>query len=135
MSHPLGHHLGLGLVTVLVHDHDEAIDFFTRCLRFDLREDSGPSALGHWVVVGPKDSASAGLLLAEAASEEEKALVGRQAGERVFLILNSSDFQDDFAHLQASGVRFAEAPRDEPYGTVAIFLDLCGNRWDLIQRR
>lgn len=132
----MSHHIGL--VTFLVHDHDDAIDFFTRCLRFDLREDSGPSPNGRWVVVGPKGAtgtAGAGLLLAQATTEDERALVGRQAAGRVFLILNSSDFQADFEHLQAHGVRFAEAPRDEPYGTVAIFLDLYGNRWDLIQRR
>lgn len=122
----------LSLVTVFVGKHDEAIAFYTQALHFELREDTGPSPQGRWVVVGPKGGA--GLLLAEANSAEESALVGRQAGERVFLILESQDFQADYAHLQACGVRFIDAPRTEPYGTVVVFQDLYGNRWDLIQR-
>jgi len=128
-------------VSFLVRDYDEALSWFTRCLRFRVLEDSRLSADKRWVVVAPplpdgtQPSALEGatLLLARAATEEQRAAVGRQAGGRVFLFLHTDDFARDKAHMESQGVRFVEGPRQETYGTVAVFLDLYGNRWDLIQ--
>lgn len=123
----------LATVTLLVRDHDAAIAFFTGALRFALLADE-PLGLGRrWVLVGPPEGAR--LLLALASSAQDLALVGRQAGERVFLLLHSSDFDADHAHMESRGVHFLEAPRDEAYGRVAMFEDLYGNKWDLIQPR
>jgi catechol 2,3-dioxygenase-like lactoylglutathione lyase family enzyme len=117
---------------LLVPDYDEAIHFFTTVLRWRLVEDT-PQAHGkRWVVVAPSGGGGA-LLLARAANEVQRGTVGRQGGGRVFLFLHTTDFEDDHRHLQAHGVRFAEAPRHEVYGTVAVFLDPWDNRWDLIQ--
>lgn len=121
------------LVTYLVHDYDEAIAFFTGALRFTLLEDTPLGEGKRWVRVAPPGSPGAALLLAQAASPEQQARTGDQAGGRVFLFLNTDDFWRDYEHMLAHGVRFAEAPRREPYGTVAVFYDLYGNAWDLIQ--
>ena len=123
----------LATVTLLVHDCDEAIRFFVEALRFELVEDTPRGPGKRWVVVAPTRNVGAALLLAKAANAEQKACVGNQAGGRVFLFLHTSDFAADHAHMQAHGVRFLEAPRSEPHGTVAIFQDLCGNKWDLLQ--
>jgi catechol 2,3-dioxygenase-like lactoylglutathione lyase family enzyme len=123
----------LATVTLLVHDYDEAIRFFTDALRFDLLEDTPRGPGKRWVVVAPSHNAGATLLLAKAANDEQKAAVGHQAGGRVFLFLHTRDFAADHAHMKAHGVRFLEEPRHEPHGTVAVFQDLCGNRWDLLQ--
>jgi catechol 2,3-dioxygenase-like lactoylglutathione lyase family enzyme len=120
--------------TFLVRDYDEAIAWFTRVLRFELREDEPRGAGKRWVRVGPPGGGP-GLLLAQAATPEQEAAVGRQAGGRVFLFLHTDDFRRDHAEYTARGVRFTEAPREEAYGTVAVFLDLYGNKWDLIQPR
>lgn len=122
----------LAAVSLLVHDYDEALDFFTRVLRFQLREDTPMGDGKRWVVVAP-DADGTGLLLAKAANEVQRAQVGHQSGGRVFLFLHTDDFDRDYAHLHACGVRFTELPRAEPYGRVVVFLDLYGNRWDLIQ--
>lgn len=121
------------LVTLVVRDYDEAIAFFTQALRFAVIEDTPLAGGKRWVVVAPLVSQGAALLLARAAGPEQVAHVGNQAGGRVFLFLQTDDFWRDYQHMLAHGVRFAEQPRDEPYGRVAVFLDLYGNRWDLLE--
>jgi len=124
----------LASVSLLVHDYDEAIAFFTGSLGFVLLEDVPLGGAKRWVVVAPAGGgAGATLLLARAATPEQEAAVGRQAGGRVFLFLRTDDFARDQAAFAARGVRFVEEPRDEAYGRVAVFLDLYGNRWDLVE--
>ncbi len=123
----------LAAVTLVVRDYDEAIDFFTGALRFRVVEDRGLADGKRWVVVAPQDSNGTGLLLARAVTLEQEAHVGNQAGGRVAFFLQTTDFWDDYAHMQAHGVRFTESPREEPYGRVVVFLDLYGNKWDLVQ--
>lgn len=120
----------LGLVTLVVRDYDEAIRFYVDGLGFTLVADE-PQGDKRWVVVSPGDGAS--LLLAEASSDEQQARVGDQTGGRVGFFLNTDDFDRDHARMTAFGVRFLETPRDEVYGRVAVFEDLYGNRWDLLQ--
>ncbi len=120
-------------VTLVVRDYDEAIKFFTNALRFKLIEDMPQGEGKRWVVVAPSDSQGAALLLAQAATPEQRAHVGNQTGGRVFLFLHTRDFWDDYNHMRAHGVHFTEEPRYEPYGTVVVFEDLYGNKWDLIQ--
>ena len=121
-------------VALVVRDYDEAIDFYTRVLDFELLEDAyQPEQDKRWVVVSPPGSNGTTLLLARAATTEQEALVGNQAGGRVFLFLNSDDFWRDFHRLEARGVKFVREPRVAEYGTVAVFEDLYGNRWDLLQ--
>ena len=124
----------ISAVALVVHNYDEAIHFFTRCLRFAVVEDTPLSPLKRWVVVRPPGGGTA-LLLAKAASSEQAARVGDQTGGRVFLFLQTDDFWRDYQDMQGRGVRFTEGPREEEYGTVAVFLDLYGNRWDLVQHR
>jgi catechol 2,3-dioxygenase-like lactoylglutathione lyase family enzyme len=121
----------LALAALLVRDYDEAIGFYVGKLGFELVEDADQGGGKRWVVVRPRGS-DAGLLLARAMGDQA-ARIGDQAGGRVFLFLETDDFARDHAAFQAAGVRFLEAPRREPYGTVAVFEDLYGNRWDLIQ--
>jgi catechol 2,3-dioxygenase-like lactoylglutathione lyase family enzyme len=123
----------IGLVTVVVNDYDEAISYYTRKLGFALVDDTPLDDKKRWVVVAPQGARQSGLLLAMAASEEQKQVVGSQAGGRVFLFLYTDDFQRDFAAYTERGVAFAEEPRREEYGWVAVFTDLYGNRWDLIE--
>ena len=123
----------LALIALVVRDYDEAIAFFTETLRFSLVEDTPLGVGKRWVVVAPSQGKGASLLLAKAATPEQEAHVGNQTGGRVFLFLHTSDFQDDYRHLQARGVKFANEPREEPYGRVVVFFDLYGNKWDLIQ--
>lgn len=125
----------LGAVALLVRDYDEAIAFFTKALRFTLLEDTPLGDGKRWVRVGAVGAAGTSLLLACAATPEQKAQIGQQGGGRVWLFLHSSDFWDDYHHMQKQGVSFSEQPREEPYGTVVVFADLYGNLWDLIQRR
>lgn len=120
----------LALVTVVVRDYDEAIDFFTRAMGFRLVEDT-PQEGKRWVVVSPGED-SAHLLLARAASPQQEQAIGNQTGGRVGFFLHTDDFQRDYERLRANGVRFTETPRHEAYGTVVVFLDLYGNKWDLI---
>lgn len=122
----------LSLAALLVRDYDEAIAFYVAALGFELVEDVDQGGGKRWVVVRPKGS-QGGLLLARAANAEQQAQVGRQAGGRVFLFLETEDFAADHARMSAAGVRFLEAPRHEPYGVVAVFEDLYGNRFDLIE--
>jgi catechol 2,3-dioxygenase-like lactoylglutathione lyase family enzyme len=122
----------LGLVTLVVADYDAAIAWFVGKLGFVLRDDRPLAAGKRWVVVAPAGG-GCGLLLARAADHRQRAAIGSQTGGRVFLFLETDDFGRDHAAFQARGVRFLEAPRREAYGTVAVFADLCGNRWDLIE--
>jgi catechol 2,3-dioxygenase-like lactoylglutathione lyase family enzyme len=120
-------------VTLVVRDYDEAIAFFTDALHFTIVEDTPLAAGKRWVVVAPPDSRGASLLLAMAATPEQFAHVGDQTGGRVFLFLHTTDFWNDYRAMQSRGVRFVEEPRQEAYGRVVVFLDLYGNKWDLVQ--
>ena len=121
----------LSLTTLLVADYDEAIAWFTGKLGFELVEDTDQGGGKRWVVVRPKGG-DGGLLLARAVGEQADA-IGRQGAGRVWLFLETDDFARDHAAMSAAGVTFVREPKREPYGTVAVFEDLCGNRWDLIQ--
>ena len=123
----------IGCVALMVRDYDEAIAYFTAKLGFSLIEDTPLGPGKRWVVVAPVGSAGTGLLLAKAVGDEQDRAVGHQTGGRVFLFLHTDDFQRDHAAYRQRGVRFVEEPRHEPYGTVAVFEDLYGNRWDLIE--
>jgi catechol 2,3-dioxygenase-like lactoylglutathione lyase family enzyme len=125
----------LAHVALLVHDYDEALAFFVGRLGFRLLEDTPLEAGKRWVLVAPCGAAGAALLLARAATPEQAAAVGRQGGGRVFLFLHTDDFWRDYTAFRARGIAFAEPPREEPYGTVAVFTDLYGNRWDLVEPR
>lgn len=125
----------LGLVALVVHDYDEAIAFYRDKMGFDLVEDSPRGDGSRWVVVRPPDATETALLLARAATAHQQTRVGDQTGGRVGLFLHTDDFAADHARMTAAGVRFTEQPRHEPYGSVAVFEDLYGNRWDLIQPR
>ena len=118
---------------MLVRDYDEAIAFFTVALRFQLLEDTHLSPTKRWVVVAPSPEGGA-LLLAQPSTPEQAALIGGQGAGRVWLFLHTDEFDADIAHLKAHGVRLTETPRQESYGRVVVFLDLYGNRWDLIER-
>jgi catechol 2,3-dioxygenase-like lactoylglutathione lyase family enzyme len=127
----------LGYVALVVRDYDEAIAYFTQLLGFQVVEDSAPmDRLGRdkrWVLVAPPGSRDTKLLLARASTPEETSRIGNQTGGRVFLFLHTDDFWKDYRVMIARGVRFREAPREEAYGTVAVFEDLYGNKWDLLQ--
>jgi catechol 2,3-dioxygenase-like lactoylglutathione lyase family enzyme len=123
----------LGLVTVVVRDYDEAIAFYVDVVGLELREDTRLDAAKRWVVVAPPGAREAGLLLARAATPEQQARIGDQTGGRVGWFLTTDAFDRDHARMRAAGVVFEEDPRHEPYGTVAVFRDLYGNRWDLLQ--
>jgi catechol 2,3-dioxygenase-like lactoylglutathione lyase family enzyme len=120
-------------VSVLVRDYDAARDWYVGKLGFALVEDSDLGGGKRWLVVAPPGGTGARLLLARAVKPEEVAQVGNQAGGRVFLFLVTDDFARDHAAMTARGVRFLEEPRHETYGSVAVFEDICGNKWDLIQ--
>jgi catechol 2,3-dioxygenase-like lactoylglutathione lyase family enzyme len=120
-------------VSLVVRDYDEAIAFFTNVLRFSLIEDTPLGTGKRWVIVAPQSTTGASLLLAKAATPEQESHIGNQTGGRVFLSMHTDDFWGDYKHMQAQGVRFTEQPRQEPYGTVVVFLDLYGNKWDMIQ--
>ncbi|WP_320781738.1 VOC family protein [Streptomyces sp. CRN 30] len=126
----------IALVTLVVDDYDEAIRFYTQALGFRLAEDAPRPDGSRWVVVEPGGEGpdgAGGLLLARAKGEEQRARVGDQTGGRVGFFLHTDDFARDHARMRAAGVTFLEEPRHEPYGTVAVFQDLYGNRWDLLQ--
>jgi catechol 2,3-dioxygenase-like lactoylglutathione lyase family enzyme len=123
----------LAHVTFLVRDYDEALTFFTDSLGFRVVEDSPLPGNKRWLVVAPPGSRAASLLLAQAATPEQQEQVGHQAAGRVFLFLHTDDFWRDYRLMQAANVKFQEQPRQESYGTVAVFEDLYGNQWDLLQ--
>ena len=121
-------------VALVVRDYDEAIDFYCSKLHFTLVEDSyQPEQNKRWVVVAPPGSNGATLLLARASTPEQELFVGNQTGGRVFLFLATDDFWRDYKEMQAVGVKFVREPKEAAYGTVAVFQDLYGNLWDLVQ--
>jgi catechol 2,3-dioxygenase-like lactoylglutathione lyase family enzyme len=123
-------------LAIVVRDYDEAIDFYVNRLGFTLVEDAPVEAQGkRWVVVAPRGSSESRLLLARAVGEEQSSRIGNQTGGRVFLFLQTDDFWRDFRLYESRGVVFVRPPREEPYGTVAVFQDLYGNLWDLLQPR
>ena len=122
----------IATLAFLVRDYDEAIAWFMHCLGFELAADTDMGGGKRWVVVQPPGATGAALLLAKATGEQREA-IGKQAGGRVFLFLETDDFDRDHARMSAAGVEFREAPRSEAYGKVAVFEDLYGNPWDLIQ--
>ena len=124
----------IALVTVVVADYDEAIAWYTGKLGFQLLQDVDQ---GHkrWVVVGPAEGGGAALLLARASDEAQRSRIGNQTGGRVGFFLETDDFHRDHARMLARGVEFLETPREESYGTVAVFRDLYGNTWDLLEPR
>ncbi len=124
----------IGRLTVVVRDYDEAIEFYVSKLGFTLVEDTPmPDQHKRWVVVTPPGATETQLLLARAADDEQLSRVGNQTGGRVFLFLYTDDFWRDFHAYQSRGVVFVREPIAEPYGTVAVFQDVCGNLWDLIE--
>lgn len=124
----------LGLVSLMVRDYDEAIHFFVDTLGFTLVDDVPmPEQAKRWVVVSPPGAMVCSLLLARAVGDDQIRRIGTQAGGRVFLFLYTDDFWRDYALYRSRGVVFIGEPRSEPYGTVAVFADLYGNRWDLLQ--
>ena len=128
MKHAIVH------IALVVRDYDEAIDFYTQKLGFTLVEDTyQPEQDKRWVVVSPAGSDGTTLLLARATTPEQTRSVGNQTGGRVFLFLSTDDFWRDYRRMSDSGVRFVRQPSEAAYGTVAVFEDLYGNRWDLVQ--
>jgi len=123
----------LFLTAVLVRDYDEAIAFYAGKLGFEVRIDTPLSATRRWVVLAPAGGGHGCVLLAKPERPEQIARIGDQTAGRVFLFLDTDDFDRDYRAYRERGVRFVESPRTEPYGTVAVFEDLYGNRWDLIQ--
>ncbi|HZF53558.1 MAG TPA: VOC family protein [Polyangiaceae bacterium] len=121
-------------VALVVRDYDEAIDFYTNKLHFTLLEDTyQPEQDKRWVVVSPPGSAGTTLLLAKASKPEQEPFVGNQSGRRVFLFLNTDDFWRDYNDMLSRGIKFVRDPKKEAYGMVAVFEDLYGNLWDLLQ--
>ena len=126
----------IGQIALVVRDYDEAIDFYVETLGFTLVEDTCiPEQDKRWVVVAPAGSTESRLLLARATSEEQASRIGNQTGGRVFLFLVTDDFWRDFHAYKARGIVFVREPKEESYGTVAVFEDLYGNLWDLIHPR
>jgi catechol 2,3-dioxygenase-like lactoylglutathione lyase family enzyme len=124
----------IGLVSLVVRDYDEAIAFYVGVLGFTLLEDSPvPEQSKRWVVVAPPGSTESRLLLARASTAEQAARIGNQTGGRVFLFLYTDNFNRDYVNYKTKGVVFVRGPKDEPYGTVAVFRDLYGNLWDLLE--
>ncbi len=123
----------LGHVALVVRDYDEALAFFTRTLNFRVVEDTRLSEDKRWVLIAPPGSQGTTLLLARAATPEQATRIGNQTGGRVFLFLHSDDFWRDYNEMTGRKVTFTRTPREEPYGIVAVFEDLYGNQWDLLQ--
>jgi catechol 2,3-dioxygenase-like lactoylglutathione lyase family enzyme len=121
-------------IALIVRDYDEAIEFYTRKLNFELIEDTyQPEQDKRWVIVAPPGSSGTTLLLAKASKPEQEPFIGNQSGGRVFLFLNTDDFWRDHAEMVARGIKFVREPKEQSYGTVAVFEDLYGNLWDLLQ--
>lgn len=121
-------------ISLLVKDYDEAIDFYTNKLHFELVEDTyQPEQDKRWVVISPPNSKGTCILLARASKPEQEDFIGNQTGERVFLFLGTDDFWRDYNEMKSIGIEFVRDPQEQEYGTVAVFKDLYGNLWDLIQ--
>lgn len=120
-------------IALVVENYDDAIEFYTTKLNFQLIEDSDLGAGKRWVQIAPPNSNGTNLLLAQASDDQQKKSVGNQAGGRVFLFLQTNDFWRDYEHMKTQGVEFTEEPRVEEYGTVVVFKDLYGTKWDLLQ--
>ncbi|MBC2604795.1 VOC family protein [Pelagicoccus albus] len=124
----------LALISLVVREYDEALAFYVGKLGFTLEEDVFiPEQNKRWVVIKPPGEGECRLLLARADNEEQRSHIGNQTGRRVFLFLYTDDFARDYAAYKSNGVEFAREPKEEPYGTVAVFKDLYGNQWDLLQ--
>lgn len=123
----------LGHVALVVRDYDEALAFFTHTLNFRLIEDTRLSEEKRWVVIAPPGSEGTTLVLARAATPDQASRIGNQTGGRVFLFLYTDDFWRDYHEMMAKKIKFVRGPSEEPYGTVAVFEDLYGNLWDLLQ--
>ncbi|REH50628.1 catechol 2,3-dioxygenase-like lactoylglutathione lyase family enzyme [Tenacibaculum gallaicum] len=123
-------------IALVVRDYDEAIEFYTKKLSFTLIEDTyQPEENKRWVVVAPPNSKGTSILLAKASKEEQNNFIGNQTGGRVFLFLNTDDFWRDYNEMKAKGIEFVRAAKEAEYGTVAVFKDLYGNLWDLLQSK
>lgn len=122
-------------IALVVEDYDNAIEFYTKKLNFTLVEDTILSETKRWVIVAPNGPVGCSLLLAKAANDEQKSRIGNQTGGRVFLFLYTDDFWRDYSKMREDGITFARPPAEEEYGMVAVFEDLYGNLWDLIQPR
>jgi catechol 2,3-dioxygenase-like lactoylglutathione lyase family enzyme len=121
-------------IALVVRDYDEALDFYVGKLGFYIVEDTHqPEQNKRWVVISPSGSSGTSLLLARASAPKQEAFIGNQAGGRVFLFLQTDDFRRDYDHMVSVGVNFVRPPSEAPYGIVAVFEDLYGNRWDLLQ--
>jgi catechol 2,3-dioxygenase-like lactoylglutathione lyase family enzyme len=120
-------------ITIVVDDYDRAIEYYTEKLGFILKEDKNLSKEKRWVVVTPPGSNETSVLLAKASTYEQKKYIGRQTGGRVFAFLHTDDFGSDYEKLLKKGINFIEKPRKEKYGTVVVFKDIYGNKWDLLQ--
>ncbi|EAY24502.1 VOC family protein [Microscilla marina] len=120
-------------IVLLVNDYDEAIEFYTKSLGFTLIEDTVMSETKRWVIVSPPGATESRLLLAKAKNDAQKIRVGDQTGQRVFLFLHTDDFWRDYKKMTENKVRFVREPSEETYGTVAVFEDLYGNLWDLVE--
>ncbi len=120
-------------ISILVKDYDEAIEFYSQKLKFELIEDTKLSETKRWVLVAPKGSKECRLLLAKASSEEQEKRIGNQTGGRVFLFLHTDDFERDYSNLLEQKIKIVRPPSDEVYGRIAVFEDLYGNLWDLVE--
>jgi catechol 2,3-dioxygenase-like lactoylglutathione lyase family enzyme len=125
----------IGHIALVVRDYDEALAFFTRTLNFTVVEDTRMSATKRWVLISPPGGVGTTLLLARADKPEQASRIGNQTGGRVFLFLHTDDFWRDYNEMVARKVKFVRPPSEEDYGTVAVFADLYGNLWDLLQRK
>lgn len=125
----------LGMITVVVDNYDEAINYYTEALGFTLVEDTKMSDVKRWVVVAPDPNQGAALLLAEATTPEQVAAIGNQTGGRVMFFIYTDDFDRDYARMAKHNVAFTEEPRNEVFGKVVVFADKYGNKWDFIERK
>jgi catechol 2,3-dioxygenase-like lactoylglutathione lyase family enzyme len=125
----------IGYIALVVRDYDEAIAWYTRMLGFTLVEDTPLTPEKRWVLVAPPGKQSPSLLLARATTPEQQSRIGNQTGGRVFLFLHSDNFQRDYENFKSRGVQFVRPPSEGSYGTVAVFEDLYGNKWDLLELR
>lgn len=123
----------LAMLALVVREYDEAITFFTDNLKFELFEDTDMGNGKRWVVIAPPGSSGSRILLAKANNLEQEKTIGNQTGGRVFLFLHTDDFWRDYNRMKTDGINFIEEPRHELYGTVVVFTDLYGNKWDFIQ--